>query len=134
MQEKSDIFCDGRKMTYNVPEGYFEELKTRLNGIPEQRAISRPMQRIAPYLALAASFVGIMIAGTAVLRGTAGQAADEYYSEMAYAALSKAIEIEEYAPTEEPEAISDEDVVNYLIASGASTEMIEYTTGLLAKK
>lgn len=134
MQEKSDILNGGERLAYDVPEGYFDGLKARLTGIPERRIASGPMQRIAPYLALAACFVGMMIAGTAVLRSTAGEAADEY-SEMAYAALSQVIQSEEYLPsaTVEQDSITDEDVINYLIDSGASTELIEYT-GLLARK
>lgn len=137
MREKGDIFNGGAKAACDVPEGYFEELKARLNDIPERMATPGPMQRMRPYLALAASFAAILIVGNVVLRSTTDRKAvtGDEYNEMAYAALSQAIQVEEYIPSEIEvrDTITDEDVINYLIDSGASAEMIEYTR-LLARK
>lgn len=138
MQKKDDIFNGSGKISCDVPEGYFDELKSRLEAIPSKSGMTPGLTvRMRPYLALAACFVAIMIAGNVVLRSTAGDVAgSDNYSEMAYAALSQAIQVEEYLPSDTIAArdtISNEDVVNYLIDSGASAELIEYT-GLLAQK
>lgn len=129
MQERNDIFNSGGKNAFDVPEGYFESLKTRLSDIPEQRTTLSPVQRLKPYLALAACFATLLVAGNAVLRGTAGKAANDDFSEIAYTYLSQTIQVEEYLQSDliDRDTITDEDVVNYLIDSGASAELIEYT-------
>ena len=133
MQEKSDIFNGSGKAGFKVPEGYFEGLKARLNRIPEQRAELGPVQRIKPYLALAASFAAILIAGNVVLRSTAERIlSDDFYEELGYVSLLQADEYLQ-SDTARQDTISDEDVINYLIDSGVSTELIEYT-GVLAQK
>ena len=133
MQEKSDIFNGSGKAGFKVPEGYFEGLKVRLNRIPEQRTELGPVQRIKPYLALAASFAAILIAGNVVLRSTAERIpSDDFYEELGYVSLLQADEYLQ-SDTARQDTISDEDVINYLIDSGVSAELIEYT-GLLAQK
>ena len=135
MQERNDIFNGGGKKAFNVPEGYFEGLKARLGDIPEQGMTLSLTQRLKPYLALAACFATLLIAGNAALKGTTGGAAGDEYSEIAYAYLSQTIQAEEYLQSDfaERDTITDEDVINYLIDSGASAELIEYT-GLIAQK
>lgn len=133
MQEKSDIFNGSGKAGFKVPEGYFEGLRSRLNSIPEQRMSLGPVQRIKPYLALAASFAAILIAGNVVLRSTADRITDDdFYEELGYVSLLQADEYLQ-SDTARQETISEEDVINYLIDSGASAELIEYA-GLIAKK
>lgn len=133
MQEKSDIFKGSGKAGFKVPEGYFEGLKARLGSIPEQRTVSAPVLRMKPYLALAASFAAILIAGNVVLRSTAERfPADDLYEELGYVSLLQADEYLQ-SDTARQDTISEEDVINYLIDSGVSTELIEYN-GLLAQK
>ncbi len=133
MQEKKDIFNGAGKAAFKVPEGYFEGLKARLDTIPAMNRTLSPMQRMKPYLALAACFLGILMVGNAILSNTAEKgAANDLYNEFAYARLLQADEYL-HADGMEQDTISDEDVVNYLIDSGASAELIEYA-GLLAKK
>lgn len=133
MREKSDIFNGCGKADFKVPEGYFEGLKSRLESIPEQRVTLSPIQRMKPYLALAASFAAILIAGNVVLRGTTETSpADNFYEELGYVSLLQANEYLQ-SDTVRQDTISEEDVINYLIDSGASAELIEYA-GLLAKK
>ena len=81
-----------KKMPYSTPEGYFESLQTRLSEIPARRSrIS-----LAPYLALAASFVLALLAGNYILmKTTASQPA------------------------------SDEEIVEYLIDSGMTLAQLE---------
>lgn len=137
MQERNDIFKNTGKTAYKVPEGYFEGLKARLEAIPASNGEGvGALRRIKPYLALAACFLAIMLVGNVVLRNTVGEdVTTDYYSEMVYVDLIPVIQAEEYfnADTSKQEAISDEDVINYLIDSGTSAELIEYA-GLIAKK
>ena len=59
---------------FNVPEGYFGDLQDRLMEIPSRhphpRMSGEAMHSLRPYIALAASFLIILAAGTAVLRLT----------------------------------------------------------------
>lgn len=75
-----------------------------------------------------------MLVGNAVLRSTMTDSSqsDFYNNEFAYVSLLQA---DEYLSTESDmqDSISDEDVVNFLIDSGTSTELIEYA-GLTAQK
>lgn len=99
-----------RKTTYTTPEGYFEDLQQRLRAIPQEHpavaeapAKTAPLRRLSPYLALAAAIAAVVVAGNAVLRHTA-------------------------TPALEADAIqlTDEELVDYLIAEGLSIEHIEY--------
>lgn len=133
MQEKRDIFNGSGKAAFKVPEGYFEELGARLDAIPALGRTVSPMQRMKPYLALAACFLGMLLVGNAILSNTADKrSANDLYNEFAYARLIQAAEYL-HADGTEQDTISDEDVVNYLIDSGTSAELIEYA-GLIAKK
>ncbi len=134
MQEKSDIFNGTGKSAFKVPEGYFEGLKARLDTIPVTRRTISPMRRMMPYLSLAACFLAILLVGNVILSGTAGKgAANELYNEFAYITMLQADEYLHAEGDEQEDALSDEDVVNYLIDSGTSAELIEYA-GLIAKK
>lgn len=128
--------CSG-KASCNVPEGYFEDLRTRLEAIPSGGVPRRGvLRRLEPYLDLAACFAAMVIAGNLVLRRTAVPAdGTEDWGEAAYAEF-----IHFSYPDDLPEVLSmdrdtitEEDVVNYLIATGTPAEMIEYA-GLVAQK
>ena len=81
-----------KKMPYSTPEGYFENLQTRLSEIPARRS----RINLAPYHALAASFVLALLAGNYILmKSTASQPA------------------------------SDEEIVEYLIDSGMTLAQLE---------
>lgn len=135
MKKEKDIFGE---VAFDVPEGYFKDLQARLDAIPSHNAPSLGFaRRFQPYLALAACFIGILIVGNVVLRGTTGEtgSSDLYYNEIVYADLipvTQPDEIFQTAPAEQ-DSLTDEDVIDWLIASGTSTEMIEYT-GLIAQK
>lgn len=84
-----------KKIQYNVPEGYFENLKTRLSAIPAQEKQPGRIQKFAPYLALAACFAIAVLVGNLVLSRTAVPAA------------------------------SDEEIIEYLISSDITLAQIE---------
>lgn len=64
MTKKSDI---------RTPEGYFENLQTRLMGIAGEPAVQKPSfaRKLLPYFAYAASLVAIVLVGSAIIRTTA---------------------------------------------------------------
>lgn len=66
-----------KKIEYKVPDGYFEDLRTRLSSIPAQEKQPTRFQRVAPYLALAACFAVAVLAGNLILSRTAIPAASE---------------------------------------------------------
>ncbi len=86
-----------KKLNYNVPDGYFENLRTRLSAIPAQESRPGAFSRFAPYLALAACFAVAVIAGNAVLnRTTAPAASDEEIIEYLLASDITLAQIEDY--------------------------------------
>ena len=66
-----------KKIEYKVPDGYFEDLRTRLSAIPAQEKRPTRFQKFAPYLALAACFAVAVVAGNLILNRTAMPAASE---------------------------------------------------------
>ena len=66
-----------KKLNYSVPDGYFENLKTRLSAIPQQQETPGRLQRFTPYLALAACFAMAIMVGSIVLNRTAAPAASD---------------------------------------------------------
>ena len=65
-----------KRIEYNVPDGYFEGLRTKLSAIPAQEERPSRVQRFAPYLALAACF------GVAVLVGNLVEDVHDTYAGM----------------------------------------------------
>ena len=84
---------------YSTPEGYFEHLETKLSAIPEQMSGVSTMDRIRPYLALAAAFLFIVTCGTALLRKAVGTLDDQDIS-----TLDK-IQLADMLPVTEPDLI-----------------------------
>lgn len=67
-----------KRIEYNVPDGYFESLRTKLSAIPAQERQPSRMQKFTPYLALAACFAVAVLIGNLVLnRTTAPVASDD---------------------------------------------------------
>lgn len=116
-----------KKDNISVPEGYFEELRQRLSLIPAER--TSVFSRVAPYFALAASFLIILVVGTVIVgKTTADSAFDDDIDSFIVADLIPSTD--PYAlfrnEVEETSSLSEEDIVNYLIESGLSVNYIEY--------
>ncbi|MBR4827151.1 MAG: hypothetical protein IKZ91_04645 [Bacteroidales bacterium] len=64
-----------KNFPYSTPDGYFENLRTRLSEVPAKRA----RINLLPYLALVASFLILLVAGNIILSRSSysGRAADE---------------------------------------------------------
>jgi hypothetical protein len=115
----------------STPEGYFEDLRQRLSEIPARPARVSTVRRLAPYVAVAASFLLIVMAGNFILGRTAAPAADDdtwtYVSYLADALdPDGAVPDESYYDWEDEEGLSAEDIVNYLVADGISVEHLNY--------
>lgn len=120
-----------RKSDISTPEGYFEDLQRRLSAIPQQQTVSRPttaIRRFTPYLAYAASLLILVSVGTFVLRKTTAvpevqQVVEDPYWDY-YAYLSDALDPDGYFEYTEVEDLSNEDIINYLLASNVSLEQL----------
>jgi hypothetical protein len=137
MLENENTLNASGKVSYNVPEGYFKNLRSRLEAIPAMNGQSvGTLQRMTPYLAMAACFLAAVLIGNAVLRSTATETIpQDLYNEMTMADLFPVTDSDEVYMTagQEQDTLSEEDVIDYLIVTGISPEMIEYTR-LVAQK
>ena len=119
----------------STPEGYFENLQQRLSEIPASPARVSTVHRLAPYAAIAASFLVAVMLGNAILRRTApspASAEDDSWTYVSY--LADALDpdgaslMDLYEDGEEglEERLFAEDIVNYLLADGISVEHLNY--------
>jgi len=132
MKSEKDIIDSIGKPVMGVPEGYFDNLKDRLAAIPEAKTVEPAIwMRLRPYVAMAASFVAILLIGNAVLKGTFsnGRADDQDFTESTYAEMislthpEAVYQVMEYGHDD----LSDEDIINYLIESGTEMEYLAYS-------
>lgn len=118
---------------YTVPEGYFEELQTRLSEIPNVPECKvSGWQKFQPYLALAACFLFALIIGNLLFKKTDGQpvASDDMYEMLIYADIIPHSEPNSIFDITEATSLQDNqtetDIISYLIDSGTSIELIDY--------
>ena len=117
-----------------TPEGYFENLQQRLSEIPARPVRVSPVHRLAPYAAIAASFLVAVLLGNAILRhSTPAPAEDDTWTYVSYLADAldpdgaAMMDLSDYYGEEaEEEGLSAEDIVNYLLADGISVEHLNY--------
>lgn len=106
-----------KQLPYNVPDNYFDNLKTRLSEIPDGEKVKRDNGKISfvPYLSLFAAFVGIVTIGTFILSRTTGQVNVTEYDNYRYADLLPLTE-----------DFSDNDISPYNIEKANSDDLIDY--------
>ena len=116
-----------------TPEGYFENLQLRLSEIPARPVRVSPVHRLAPYAAIAASFLVAVLLGNSILRHTApAPAEDDTWTYVSYLADAldpdgaAMMDIYGYEEEEEPQGVSADDIVNYLLADGITVEHLNY--------
>lgn len=109
-----------KKCPYTVPEGYFDSLRHNIkrNGQKGRNVLTL----VTPYIAMAASFALLVTAGTFFLKKVTAEDTMTYED---YIVHSDHYSIYIESDMEEQEEISDEDLVNYLIYSGVTAEVIE---------
>ncbi|MBO7366883.1 MAG: hypothetical protein J6U28_09345 [Bacteroidales bacterium] len=128
------------KQTFNVPEGYFDQLQKRLEAIPSEHpvvqtpAVTVPLwTRVRPYVALAACLVMAFFVGNFFLGRNQAPAESElfmqdYYYMADLIPVTNPYSIYDDSPMElyTPESSSEDDVIQYLISSGTSVDYIAY--------
>lgn len=130
MNRNSEIF--------SVPEGYFKQLQSRLEAIPvpqdEPAKVVTLWNKLSPYAALAACFViGYCLASFFLGGMTQGPVQDELsFQDICYADLVPVTnpyiiyDDSPYSYEEEQSAATEDDIVEYLISSGATVDYIAY--------
>ena len=126
--------------TFNVPEGYFDQLQKRLEAIPSQHpevrtpAVTVPLwTRVKPYVALAACmlmafFVGNYFLGRNQSPSETELRLQEYYYMADLIPVTNPYAVYDDAPIDlyVQESSSEDDVVEYLLSSGTSVVYIAY--------
>lgn len=123
-----------RMNAYKVPEGYFDSLKNRLEAIPAQETMTAPVvtlwQKVQPYMALAACFAVALIAGSLFLNRTApsldADFQEYYYSHLNSVENPYALYDGSLMEGEDETAPSEDDIIEYLIATGATADYFAY--------
>lgn len=114
-----------RKNDISVPEGYFESLEQRLGKIPSKEVKTSAIQKVSPWIAYAASLAILVSLANFIFRPTADGSDDEFGLDyVSY--LSSSMDSDGMVELEETEPLSEEDIVNYLLADNISVEQIMY--------
>ena len=111
-----------KKTGISVPEGYFAKLETRLQSIPHQEAKPAVVQKVAPWLAYAASLAILAALGNFIFGRAAATEEDawDYYSYLS-TSLDPDGQIE---LMESPTLTEEDDIRSFLIASNISVEQL----------
>ena len=135
-KERFDMPSLGKE-DFRVPEGYFTSLKERLNTIPDAAGSPvyipalRLRDRLLPYVALAACFAFLIVIGNTVLRRTTSrntQDTDPLYAAMLADLIPVTNPYAVFYEAEQGETLSEEEIVDYLIVSGTTPEMLVAAT------
>lgn len=135
MDEKRDILTSEElhRNPYKVPQGYFEDLQERLQAIGAEtpaRENTSVFRKISPYIAVAATFIIMVSAGTFFLRKTTPEpmVEDEY----------EAYIYDYLVPFSDPDAVfyamndehefTDEELAEYLDYIGVDVEEFNENT------
>ena len=115
MTKKNDIF---------VPEGYFQNLEQKLSRIPQQEVRPSTLQKVSPWIAYAASLVILASVGGFIFKKSAEPVLQEEYSWDYLSYLSRSLDPDGMLELEESSELTDEDIVNFLLADNVSVELI----------
>ena len=122
-----------RRNDISTPEGYFGDLQKRLSEIPARPARVSTVHRLAPYVAIAASFLVAVMLGNFILSKTAAPSPeDDTWTYVSY--LADALDPDgaaffdeaDWYTDQEASGLSEEDIINYLLADGISVEHLNY--------
>ncbi len=115
MTKKNDIF---------VPEGYFQNLEQKLSRIPQQEVRPSTLQKVSPWIAYAASLVILASVGGFIFKKSAEPVLQEEYSWDYLSYLSRSLDPDGMLELEESSELTNEDIVNFLLADNVSVELI----------
>lgn len=133
MKTEKDILKSApelKNLPYSVPDGYFDRLKVEAASIARVREErQRPfIARLAPYAAIAAVFTFLVTAGTFLLERTTPadqMEIDEFYFYSNMIPVTDPYAVETIQISSEDNVLEDEDIIEYLIYSGVTAEVIE---------
>jgi hypothetical protein len=111
-----------KKTGISVPEGYFAKIQTRLQSIPGQEVKPTAVQKVAPWLAYAASLAVLAALGNFIFGRAAATEEDawDYYSY-----LSQSLDPDGQIELMEMPALTEEDdICSFLIASNIPVEQL----------
>lgn len=115
MTKRNDIF---------TPDGYFPQLRERLEAIPSAAPRTTLRQRVAPWIAYAASLALLAAAGNFLFsRVLQTGESDEEWAYISY--LSQSLDPDGLIEWKETPALSDDDIVRFLLAENISVELLE---------
>jgi hypothetical protein len=122
-----------KKIPYSVPEGYFDKFKAQARTYTEPKYVPVNLRsRLAPYVGIAAMFLFILVLGKIFVRPdiTAPAGADvkdiavmtdDYEDYLVFSDMDVYLSDAGI----EPDELSDEDIIEYLIYIGATEKYIE---------
>lgn len=117
-----------RKTPYTVPEGYFDSLRKEVSGYVRLVAVKVSLwQKLAPLAAVAAMFIIMVTAGTFFLRSASPEEdiTQEDYIVFAGNYSDFGIYEEEYDEQYADAGVNADDIIEYLIYTGVSEDIIE---------
>ena len=108
----------------SVPQDYFQNLEQRLSRIPSQEVRPTTFQKVSPWLAYAASLAILAAVGGFVFRKAAAPVQEDYsWDYISY--LSRSVDPDGVVELEENAALTEEDIVNFLLADNSiSVELL----------
>ena len=128
--ERNIMYDDSlRKCPYSVPEGYFDSLKERAAKYaqPAPAPVFQFKRVLYTAVSMAAMFILMVTAGTLLLKGVTP--AEDLTEEDYMVFTDRYIDLELYddglSEQYADASITDEDIVEYLIYTGVSEELIE---------
>ena len=114
-----------REMPYSVPVGYFDTLKDdlqrRSNPVCTER---KRMNRFVPYASVAAALAILVSAGTFFLKSTSEAEGMTYEDYLVHSEILTDEDFHKDIDIVENE-INEEDIIEYLIYTGVTAELIE---------
>ncbi len=112
-----------KKTGISVPEGYFAKLETRLQSIPGQEVQPTAVQKVAPWLAYAASLAVLAALGNFIFGRAAATEEEMGLDYISY--LSQSLDPDGQIELMETPALTEEDDIrSFLIASNISVEQL----------
>ena len=116
-----------RKCPYSVPEGYFDSLKERAMKYAKPAPVFQFKRVLYTAVSMAAMFILMVTAGTFFLKGVtpAEDLTEEDYMVFTDGYIDLELYDDGLSEQYADASITDEDIVEYLIYTGVSEELIE---------
>lgn len=126
--ERNIMYDDSlRKCPYSVPEGYFDSLKERAMKYAQPAPVFQFKRVLYTAVSMAAMFILMVTAGTFFLKGVtpAEDLTEEDYMVFTDGYIDLELYDDGLSEQYADASISNEDIVEYLIYTGVSEELIE---------